>query len=182
MGLSWALLDLLSEIKSADNSSRFRGTFEHGYSFFDQESRPERSGGKNRGEVSREFVATVEHGPEAAAFFQVGLKSHRLHRFFGVLTLGDCFTGNLEDVTVISTEGAVGEENALGWMPASGDIDLDGLAGYSRAQFDAAQRIDNDEWRQELVLQEELFEKLSSRMPKELVYERELLKSRLGLG
>jgi phosphoenolpyruvate carboxykinase (GTP) len=76
---------------------------------------------------------------------------------------------------------AVGEENPLGWMPASGDIDLDGIPGYGRAQFDAAQRIDHDEWRRELDLQEELFLKLGARMPKELGYERELLRSRLGL-
>jgi len=77
---------------------------------------------------------------------------------------------------------AIGEETPLGWMPEPGGIDLAGMENYGEPEFATAQRIDNDEWRHELDLQSELFERLSSRMPKELVYERELLRSRLGLG
>ena len=78
---------------------------------------------------------------------------------------------------------AVGEETPMGWMPGPDEIDLVAMPdGYSREKLARAQRIDHDEWRQELALQQELFDKLGARMPKELIYERELLKSRLGLG
>jgi phosphoenolpyruvate carboxykinase (GTP) len=76
---------------------------------------------------------------------------------------------------------SIGEETPLGWMPESGGIDLTGMANYDEKQFANAQRIDGEEWRHELDLQSSLFEQLSNRMPKELVYERELLRSRLGL-
>jgi phosphoenolpyruvate carboxykinase (GTP) len=76
---------------------------------------------------------------------------------------------------------AIGEETPLGWMPEPGGIDLAGMDGYGQPEFANAQRIDGEEWRHELELQTELFERLSNRMPKELVYERELLRSRLGL-
>jgi phosphoenolpyruvate carboxykinase (GTP) len=76
---------------------------------------------------------------------------------------------------------AIGEETPLGWMPEPGGIDLDGMPDYGQDDFATAQRIDGEEWRRELDLQMELFERLSNRMPKELIYERELLRSRLGL-
>ena len=76
---------------------------------------------------------------------------------------------------------AIGEETPLGWMPEADGIDLDGMEHYQPTEFKDAQRIDLEEWRNELTLQEELFERLANRMPKELVYERELLRSRLGL-
>jgi phosphoenolpyruvate carboxykinase (GTP) len=40
-------------------------------------------------------------------------------------------------------------------------------------------RIDEGEWHRELVMQDELFIKLYSHLPKELVFQRELLISRL---
>ena len=71
---------------------------------------------------------------------------------------------------------AYARETILGWMPRSGDIDLDGLDGVD---FDAAQAIDVDEVRAELVGQEELFLKLAGDLPKEIIFQRELLVSRL---
>jgi len=40
-------------------------------------------------------------------------------------------------------------------------------------------KIDRDEWHKELVLQDELFFKLYGHLPKELVFQRELLLARL---
>ena len=71
---------------------------------------------------------------------------------------------------------AYARETILGWMPRSGDIDLDGLPDVD---FDAAQAIDVDEVRAELVGQEELFLKLAGDLPKEIIFQRELLVSRL---
>ncbi len=76
---------------------------------------------------------------------------------------------------------AIGEETALGWLPGPQEIDLAGLKDYPHERLDQAQRIDHQEWERELAIQEELFTLLGARMPKELGYERELLRSRLGL-
>lgn len=75
---------------------------------------------------------------------------------------------------------AEGEETALGWMPPLESIDLAGLDGYTQARLAEAQRIDPVEWHRELDLQSELFDLIGERMPKDLLYERELLRSRLG--
>ncbi len=75
------------------------------------------------------------------------------------------------------SHGRVGaRETLLGWMPRTGDVDMDGLDGVD---FDAAQQIDVDEVRAELVGQEELFLKLAGDLPKEIIFQRELLVSRL---
>ena len=71
---------------------------------------------------------------------------------------------------------AYARETLLGWMPQTGDIDMEGLDGVD---FDAAQQIDVDEVRAELVGQEELFLKLAGDLPKEIIFQRELLVSRL---
>jgi phosphoenolpyruvate carboxykinase (GTP) len=76
---------------------------------------------------------------------------------------------------------AVGEETPIGWMPPSEDIDLNGLDGYSRERLERAQEVNRAEWTRELDLQAELFDSLGDRLPKELRFERELLRSRLGL-
>ena len=75
---------------------------------------------------------------------------------------------------------AEGEETALGWMPPLDSIDLNGLANYSRERLAEAQAINPVEWHAELALQNDLFNSLGERMPKDLLYERELLRSRLG--
>ncbi len=66
----------------------------------------------------------------------------------------------------------------LGARPGR-DFDLDGLPNFGPAEFDKAQTIDFDEWRRELLSQDELFMKLYSQLPKEMVFQRELLKARL---
>jgi GTP-dependent phosphoenolpyruvate carboxykinase len=58
------------------------------------------------------------------------------------------------------------------------DFDLEGLD--DRAAALAALAVDLDEWRSEVGLQDELFQKLSRTMPRELVRERENLRDRLA--
>jgi phosphoenolpyruvate carboxykinase (GTP) len=67
-------------------------------------------------------------------------------------------------------------ETLLGWMPRSRDIDLDGLPDVD---FDAIQHVEPDEVKNELLGQEELFLKLAGDLPKEMIFQRELLVSRL---
>ncbi len=71
---------------------------------------------------------------------------------------------------------AEGRETPLGWVPRASDIDLEGI---EPERFEAAQDIDREAWQTELAAHEELFVKLGQDMPKELAFERELLKSRL---
>lgn len=70
-------------------------------------------------------------------------------------------------------------ETALGWMPFSNDFEVEGLPNFTRADFEKVQRIDYEEWKQEIILQADLFVNLHATMPKELTYHRELLMSRL---
>jgi len=71
------------------------------------------------------------------------------------------------------------DETSLGWMPRLNEFDLDGMTDYSRERLAEAQSIVPEEWYRELLLQEELYLKLYSHLPKELVFQRELLTSRL---
>ena len=71
------------------------------------------------------------------------------------------------------------EETALGWVPKLKSIDLAGMGDFSPAQFEQAQHIDHEQWRREVIMQEELFMKLYSHLPKELIFQRELLVARL---
>jgi phosphoenolpyruvate carboxykinase (GTP) len=71
------------------------------------------------------------------------------------------------------------EETPLGWMPSADDIDIAGMDGYSREDLEAALALDVEGWKREVLLQDELFIKLHSDLPKELLFQRELLISRL---
>ena len=69
-------------------------------------------------------------------------------------------------------------ETPIGWSPRYEDFEWSGL-DYPREQFEALQQIDSTEWQRELLWQDELFFRLHDRLPKELVFQRELLISRL---
>jgi phosphoenolpyruvate carboxykinase (GTP) len=69
-------------------------------------------------------------------------------------------------------------ESPIGWVPAYEDLDWTGL-DFSRAQFDQVMALDREAWARELIEQEELFYILRDRLPKELIFERQLLISRL---
>jgi phosphoenolpyruvate carboxykinase (GTP) len=73
---------------------------------------------------------------------------------------------------------AYARETCLGWMPRVEDIDLDGL-GITPGQFEALEAVDAQTFKSELLSQEELFLRLAGDMPKEMIFQRELLISRL---
>jgi phosphoenolpyruvate carboxykinase (GTP) len=73
---------------------------------------------------------------------------------------------------------ALGKETPIGWMPRYEDIDWTGLE-FPKAQFEEVQMFDRAAWRTEIIGQEELFFDLHDRLPKELLYERELLICRM---
>lgn len=74
---------------------------------------------------------------------------------------------------------AEADESPLGWLPAATSFDLQGMNGFPLANFDLAQAIDRDEWRREAASQDELFGKLAAQLPPELLFQRNLLLSRL---
>jgi phosphoenolpyruvate carboxykinase (GTP) len=69
-------------------------------------------------------------------------------------------------------------ETPLGWMPRVEDIDLTGL-DILRPDLEAMQQIDLEGFKAEILSQEELFLKLAGDLPKEMIFQRELLISRL---
>jgi phosphoenolpyruvate carboxykinase (GTP) len=71
------------------------------------------------------------------------------------------------------------EETPLGWMPAPEDIDIAGMEGYDLEKLNKALAIDIQGWKREVMLQDELFINLNATLPKELLFQRELLISRL---
>jgi phosphoenolpyruvate carboxykinase (GTP) len=73
---------------------------------------------------------------------------------------------------------AYAAETILGWMPRPTDIDLAGLE-MNPEQFEAVQAIDADSMKREILTHEELFLKLAGELPKELIFQRELLVARL---
>jgi phosphoenolpyruvate carboxykinase (GTP) len=73
---------------------------------------------------------------------------------------------------------AYARETLIGWMPRSSDIDLDQL-NVTIEQFEQLQAINVDDVKAEMMSQEELFLKLAGDLPKEMIFQRELLISRL---
>ncbi|MFM1768873.1 MAG: Phosphoenolpyruvate carboxykinase [Verrucomicrobiota bacterium] len=70
-------------------------------------------------------------------------------------------------------------ETPLGWVPRAEDFNLEGLTGMTRERFEQLQRIDTEEWRRDILSQDELFMRLYSFLPKEIIFQRELLVARL---
>jgi phosphoenolpyruvate carboxykinase (GTP) len=74
--------------------------------------------------------------------------------------------------------GGRARETPIGWVPRHKDIDWTGL-DFPREKFEALQAFDRAAWRDEVIGQEELFIELHSTLPKELIFERELLICRM---
>lgn len=76
--------------------------------------------------------------------------------------------------------GAHALETSIGWVPQYEDLDMKGIEeDITPEKFAEIQKIDSEEWHRELILQDELFFKLYSNLPKELIFQRELLVSRI---
>jgi phosphoenolpyruvate carboxykinase (GTP) len=74
---------------------------------------------------------------------------------------------------------AISIESPIGWMPRYEDLDWRGMEDFTRQQFNELMSVDRDLWQQELLSHEELFVKLYDRLPKELLFIRELILSSL---
>ncbi len=76
-----------------------------------------------------------------------------------------------------ATGRGIGTETALGWMPNYEDIDWRGM-NFPREQWDELMCIDSEILKLQSLGHEELFLKLWDHMPKELLWQRDLLISR----
>ena len=73
---------------------------------------------------------------------------------------------------------APGRETPIGWMPDYHAMEWTGL-DFSEQKFNELQAFDRQAWRHEVIDHEQLFIELHDHLPKEMVYERELLICRL---
>ncbi len=69
-------------------------------------------------------------------------------------------------------------KSPIGWVPGYEDIEWNGLS-FTREQFAQVMAFDHEAWTKELADQEEFFQTLGDRLPKELVAERASLIGRL---
>ena len=72
----------------------------------------------------------------------------------------------------------VARETPIGWVPGYGDIEWTGL-DFPEEKFNELQHFDREAWRHEILSHEELFLDLKTHLPRELIYERELLICRM---
>jgi len=70
-------------------------------------------------------------------------------------------------------------ETPLGWVPRLQDFDLEGLKEMPPEKFERLQTITPTEWRKEILHQDELFMNIYPFLPKEMIFQRELLVARL---
>jgi phosphoenolpyruvate carboxykinase (GTP) len=70
-------------------------------------------------------------------------------------------------------------QTTFGWAPDQADLEWSGLE-FSIEQFEKVTRLDSSSWNDELTSHGDLFEKLKSRLPKELLLQRELLQLSLA--
>jgi phosphoenolpyruvate carboxykinase (GTP) len=73
---------------------------------------------------------------------------------------------------------ALARETPIGWMPRYEDMEWSGM-DLTKSRFEELQKFDREAWRKEVIEHEELFIGLHDHLPKEMVYERELLICRL---
>ncbi len=74
---------------------------------------------------------------------------------------------------------AISIESPIGWMPRYEDLDWRGMEDFTRQQFNELMSVDRVGWQQELLSHEALFIRLYDRLPKELLFIRELILSSL---
>jgi phosphoenolpyruvate carboxykinase (GTP) len=71
------------------------------------------------------------------------------------------------------------DESPLGWLPRLEQFSIEGMKGFDRDTLEKLFEINVDDWKKEILLQDELFFKLYHDLPKEILFQKELLVSRL---
>ncbi len=148
------------------------------------------------GQVRRDPFAMLPFcGYHMAAYFNYWLRFGRMiqnpPRIFGVNWFRKDEAGNFlwpgfgENIRVLkwiaerANNHAKGVESPIGWMPRYEDICWKGLEDFGPERFSRLMAIDRESWVSEILSHEELFMKLYDRLPKELIFIRELTLSSL---
>jgi phosphoenolpyruvate carboxykinase (GTP) len=143
------------------------------------------------GQVRRDPFAMLPFcGYHMAAYFSTWLRFGRminsLPRIFGVNWFRKdkdgryLWPGYGENIRVLkwiverSNNHAKGVESPIGWMPRYEDLCWKGLEDFTMERFGELMAVDRQQWVAELLSHEELFTKLYDRLPKELIFIREL--------
>jgi phosphoenolpyruvate carboxykinase (GTP) len=71
------------------------------------------------------------------------------------------------------------DESPLGWLPRLEQFSIEGMKNFTPETLEKLFEINVDDWKQEILLQDELFFKLYHDLPKEILFQKELLVSRL---
>jgi phosphoenolpyruvate carboxykinase (GTP) len=149
-----------------------------------------------RGQVRRDPMAMLPFcGYNMGDYFKhwIRMRKHlrRIPRIFSVNWFRKDAEGNFlwpgfgENMRVLKwiidrCHGRAGaEETPLGWVPRAEDFDLAGMDDFSPEQLDEAQSISMEEWKKEILEENELMFTLHESIPKELIFQRELLVARL---
>jgi phosphoenolpyruvate carboxykinase (GTP) len=123
-------------------------------------------------------------------WIKIGKRLGELPRFFHVNWFRKDAEGNflwpgfrenmriLEWIVERSRFGAKAKETPIGWVPRYEDINWDGL-DFPREIWGEVMEVDRTTWKQQTLQHEELFLDLSDHLPKELLFEREMLVCRL---
>ncbi len=74
---------------------------------------------------------------------------------------------------------AAGHETQIGWIPGFEDFNIEGLEGFTEKEYDKVMAFNRSEWKAELTSQGEFFIELYDHLPKELIFQRELLAARM---
>ena len=74
---------------------------------------------------------------------------------------------------------ARGHETELGWMPRFMEMTWTGMEGFGPEEFNKVMEVSPKEFRQEVLSAEELYIDLYDHLPKEMVFQRELLVGRI---
>jgi len=132
--------------------------------------------GYNMGDYFRHWLAVGKRLAETPRVFHVNwFRKDALGRFI--------WPGYRENMRILHwmvqrvRHGAGARETPIGWVPRYRDIDWTG-ADYPREKWEEAMAIDRDVWRRQTLEHQELFLQLGEDLPKQLIFERELLISR----
>ena len=133
--------------------------------------------GYNMGDYFRHWIKMQRHLSETPRIFHVNwFRKDADGRF-----LWPGFSENMRVLKWIVDRvraGGRAKETPIGWMPRYKDIEWEGL-DYPREKFEELQTFDRAAWRAEVLGHEELFIDLHAHLPKELMFERELLICRM---
>jgi phosphoenolpyruvate carboxykinase (GTP) len=133
--------------------------------------------GYNMGDYFRHWIAMQRKLTQTPRIFHVNWFRKDEHGNF----LWPGYTENMRVLKWIVDRArgrAKAKETPIGWMPNYEDLDWTGL-DFAKENFDLLQKFDRAAWRAEIIGHEELFLDLHEGLPKEMLYERELLICRM---